>query len=77
MIHQALWQRAQSLSDITLIAPGALQQVAFGDNEAFVTLQDGSMMTARLLVAADGANSWLRNKADIPLPSGTISIMRW
>jgi len=67
VIHQALWQRAESLSDITLIAPAELQQVAFGDNEAFVTLQDGSMMTARLLVAADGANSWLRNKADIPL----------
>lgn len=67
VIHQALWQRAESLSDITLIAPAQLQQVAFGDNEAFVTLQDGSMMTARLLVAADGANSWLRNKADIPI----------
>ncbi len=25
------------------------------------------MLTARLLVAADGANSWLREKADIPL----------
>lgn len=67
VIHQALWQHAESLSDINLIAPAQLQQVAFGDNEAFVTLQDCSMMTARLLVAADGANSWLRNKADIPL----------
>ncbi|NJC99389.1 FAD-dependent 2-octaprenylphenol hydroxylase [Candidatus Erwinia dacicola] len=67
VIHQALWQHAESLNDINLIAPAQLQQVAFGDNEAFVTLQDGSMMTARLLVAADGANSWLRNKADIPL----------
>ncbi|MEN2429027.1 FAD-dependent monooxygenase, partial [Chromobacterium vaccinii] len=44
-----------------------LQQVAFGENESFVTLQDGTMLTARLLIAADGANSWLRNKADIPL----------
>ena len=67
MIHQALWQRASNLSDITLITPAELQQVAFGENEAFMTLKDGSMMTARLLVAADGANSWLRNKADIPL----------
>ncbi|KQN64648.1 FAD-dependent 2-octaprenylphenol hydroxylase [Erwinia sp. E602] len=67
VIHQALWQRAQSLSDITLLAPAELQQVAFGENEAFVTLSDGTMMTGRLLVAADGANSWLRNKADIPL----------
>lgn len=67
VIHQALWQRAETLSDITLVSPSELQQVAFGDNEAFVTLKDGSMMTARLLVAADGANSWLRKQADIPL----------
>ena len=67
IIHQALWDKASELSDITLISPAELQQVAFGDNEAFVTLSDGTMMSARLLVAADGANSWLRNKADIPL----------
>ncbi|WP_343464057.1 FAD-dependent 2-octaprenylphenol hydroxylase [Pantoea sp.] len=67
VIHIALWQRASQCSDVTLLAPTQLQQVAFGDNEAFVTLQDGSMMTARLLVAADGANSWLRDKADIPV----------
>jgi len=67
VIHQALWRKASASRDITLISPAGLQQVAFGDNEAFVTLSDGTMMTARLLVAADGANSWLRNKADIPL----------
>ena len=67
VIHSALWQRASQCSDITLFAPAQLKQVAFGDNEAFVTLQDGSMMSARLLIAADGANSWLRDKADIPI----------
>ncbi len=67
VIHSALWQRASQSSDITLLAPAQLQQVAFGDNEAFITLQDGSMMSARLLIAADGANSWLRDKADIPI----------
>lgn len=67
VIHSALWQRASQCSDVTLIAPARLQQVAFGDNEAFITLQDGSMMSARLLIAADGANSWLRDKADIPI----------
>ncbi len=67
VIHYALWQKAQQAADITLMAPAELQQVAWGENDAFLTLKDGAMLTARLVIAADGANSWLRNKADIPL----------
>ncbi|HAU8864812.1 TPA: FAD-dependent 2-octaprenylphenol hydroxylase [Escherichia coli] len=67
VIHYALWNKAQQSSDITLLAPAELQQVAWGENETFLTLKDGSMLTASLVIGADGANSWLRNKADIPL----------
>ncbi|HBU8852716.1 FAD-dependent 2-octaprenylphenol hydroxylase [Citrobacter sp. Cs237] len=67
VIHDALWQKARQSSDITLLAPAELQQVAWGENEAFLTLKDGTMLTARLVIGADGAHSWLRNKADIPL----------
>ncbi|WP_233959386.1 FAD-dependent 2-octaprenylphenol hydroxylase [Pectobacterium versatile] len=67
VIQQVLWQRASQLSDITLLSPASLKQVAWGENDAFITLQDDSMLTARLVVAADGAHSWLRQHADIPL----------
>lgn len=69
VIHHALWQKAQRLQDVTLMAPAELQQVAWGENDVFLTLKDGNMLTARLVVGADGASSWLREKADIPLTS--------
>lgn len=67
VIQQSLWQQAEKSHDITLLSPAIPEQVAFGEKEAFVTLQNGSMLTARLMIAADGACSSLRDKADIPL----------
>lgn len=67
LICWALWQHASQCDDITLFANTALTQVAFGAKEAFITLNNGNMLTASLLVAADGAHSWLREQAHIPL----------
>ncbi|SLM61644.1 MULTISPECIES: FAD-dependent 2-octaprenylphenol hydroxylase [Dickeya] len=67
VIQWALWQQAAQSRDVTLLDHARLQQVAWGENEAFITLEDGSMLTARLVVGADGAHSWLRQHADIPL----------
>lgn len=69
IIQQALWEKAQRCADITLLAPVEMQQVAWGENDAFLTLKDGTMLSARLVVGADGARSWLRQQADIPLAS--------
>lgn len=67
VIHQVLWQRAASLSDVTLLPSTSLKQIAWGENEAFITLVDERLLSARLVIGADGANSWLRQHADIPL----------
>ncbi|PHM33266.1 FAD-dependent 2-octaprenylphenol hydroxylase [Xenorhabdus innexi] len=67
VIRQALWEQAESLSDITMFAPVSLKHVAWGEKEAFITLTDQQMLTSRLVVGADGAHSWLRQHADIPL----------
>ncbi len=66
VIHYALWQKAQQAADITLMAPAELQQVARGENDAFLTLKDGAMLTARLVIAADGANSRCVTKRIFP-----------
>jgi 2-octaprenylphenol hydroxylase len=67
VIRQALWQKAQQFSEITLFSPASFQQVIWGENEVFVTLDSQQHLSGRLLVAADGAHSWLRDHADIPL----------
>ncbi|MGL9733736.1 MAG: FAD-dependent 2-octaprenylphenol hydroxylase [Symbiopectobacterium sp.] len=67
VIQRALWQQAEKAKDITLIAPAVMQQLAWCENEACITLDDGTMLIARLIVGADGAHSWLRQQADIPL----------
>jgi 2-polyprenylphenol 6-hydroxylase len=67
VIQQTLWNKVARQSEVTMIAPATFQQVAWGENEAFITLNDGQMLTARLVIGADGAQSWLRQHADIPL----------
>lgn len=67
VIQLALWNKVSRQSEVTMIAPATFQQVAWGENEAFITLDNGQMLTARLVIGADGAHSWLRQHADIPL----------
>ncbi|MGO1237149.1 MAG: FAD-dependent 2-octaprenylphenol hydroxylase [Hafnia alvei] len=67
VIQLALWNKVGRQSEVTMIAPATLKQVAWGENEAFITLDNGQMLTARLVIGADGAHSWLRQHADIPL----------
>ncbi|QUN07663.1 FAD-dependent monooxygenase [Shewanella yunxiaonensis] len=65
-IHYALAQRAAELDTLTLLENTRLQRLAFGEREAWLTLENGDSLSATLVVAADGANSWVRQQCQIP-----------
>lgn len=67
LIRQQLWQKAQQTDNLELLAPKTIVKLAQGQSECFLQLSDDSMLTANLVVGADGANSWIRQQAGLPL----------
>lgn len=66
-ISHALATRVSELSNITYLEQQKLTRVAFGEREAWLTLENGDSVSAALVIGADGANSWVRQQAQIPL----------
>lgn len=67
VIQLALLDRVSQLPNVTLMMPEQCQSMAFGEHEAWLSLASGKHLTAKLVVGADGANSWVRQQLDIPL----------
>jgi 2-octaprenylphenol hydroxylase len=68
-ISFALAKRASEFDNITHIQNQRIERIAFGEREAWLTLANGvdseiESVSAALVIAADGANSWVR---EIPL----------
>lgn len=63
-LQAALW-RALTASKISLFCPGACAALEIGEEAAALTLADGQVISAELIVAADGARSWVRSQAGI------------
>ena len=64
-IRHSLWTQAQSSGYIELLAPKKIKQLVFGQQECFITLDDNSQLTARLVIGADGANSIVKKQANL------------
>lgn len=67
IIQLALLEQVQKQANVTLFMPTQCQSLAVGEGEAWLTLDNGQSLTAKLIVGADGANSWVRQQQDIPL----------
>ncbi|MDE8033697.1 FAD-dependent monooxygenase [Actinobacillus equuli subsp. equuli] len=67
-IRHALWQQVSQQTNAEIML-ASTQTIGINETGAFLTLDNGEMLTAKLVVAADGANSWLRQQANIPLTS--------
>jgi len=68
-IQLALLDTVQKQNNVSFYSPDHLNNIVFGEGEAWLTLDSGRTLTSKLVVGADGANSWLRKKASIPLIS--------
>ncbi|WGE32391.1 FAD-dependent monooxygenase [Actinobacillus genomosp. 2] len=67
-IQTALWQKVSQQNNVEIIL-SAPQTIGISENGAFLTLENGEMISAKLVVGADGAHSWLRKQIHIPLTS--------
>ena len=73
-IRNALWHKAAQDSGIEFFTTNKLQQLNLSDNEVFATFEANQdtghqpmPLVAKLVVGADGANSWVRQQMNVPL----------
>ena len=64
-LHHALWQVASQQDNLTLLQPARCAALKFAADAATLTLEDGRTLDAKLVVGADGRDSWVRKQAGI------------
>jgi 2-octaprenylphenol hydroxylase len=64
-LQQALWQVLQQQDNLALFHPARCEALNFAESSANLSLQDGLTLSAKLIVGADGRDSWVRKQAGI------------
>jgi len=60
-----LWESAKRQSNLTLFCPARPESLEFRHDAALLRLDSGVALSGRLLVAADGRDSWVRQAAGL------------
>lgn len=61
----ALWERLEGAEEVTLLCPADVGEIELTTGAARLDLKDGRRIDARLLVGADGRDSWVRSRVGI------------
>ncbi|WP_348686405.1 FAD-dependent 2-octaprenylphenol hydroxylase [Aeromonas bestiarum] len=69
LLEAILVGNAGDADNIQLLSPARAASLQSGEAGSLLLLDDGRALSAKLVVAADGAHSWVRRQADIPLTS--------
>ena len=69
-VQHALWQSLQGQAGLTVLPGARGTAVRWAADGAQLTLEDGTVLQTRLVVAADGRPSWVRGMAGIDVRRG-------
>ncbi len=64
-LQRALWDELKAQDCINLIHPVRCRKLTVTEDAARIELQDGRILDARLVIGADGRNSWVRSQAGL------------
>lgn len=67
VLRRSLFQALKPYRNIEFVSPQKCSKVNYHISHASIELADGKSITAKLLVAADGAMSWLRKNSGIDI----------
>lgn len=68
LMQQALWEVLQQQDHLTLFHPARCAALEWQDDAACLRLEDGREIKTKLIVGADGRDSWVRQQAGIIEP---------
>ena len=66
LLQHALWQGLREQENLTILQPAQCAELRIDDEAAHLKLKDGHELRARLIVGADGRDSWVRNQTIMP-----------
>ena len=64
-LMHALWAQLNSLDDVTLITGAPCQSIENTQQQVVLGLVNGQQIAAKLIIAADGVDSWVRKQANL------------